>query len=235
LRLPPTTILTISSPIFMNANLSNTRSTYAMAGALPHATYTFESSHSAPNDNILARSDSSSTNTTNTYLPSSSDPSATSSTSTHTLTDNEAYEDIDIIEISYTSNHINEEDNISIASEESHITFITVINDNAEMQNFNDSTTNDLVHNTDRYRTYQNNLNLLNIISGYDELYMGDVKECFVCHHDIIAGENMGRQGWQCDNIHCRVPRIYHLFINPNRAQPTRVAGYEKKNNNEAL
>ena len=82
LRLLPATILTISSPIFMNANLSNTRSTYAMAGALPHATYTFESSHSAPNDNILARSVSSSTNTINTYLPSSSDPSATSSSST---------------------------------------------------------------------------------------------------------------------------------------------------------
>ena len=79
------------------------------------------------------------------------------------------------------------------------------------MQNFNDSITNDRVHNTERYRTYQKNLNLLNRISGYDELYMDDIIECNVCHQDIIEGENMVRQGFHCDNIRCREPRIYHL------------------------
>lgn len=213
LRLPPTTLLTISSPSFINANISNTRFNYAFGGFIPDVGYTFESSHNAANNNVLAPSDSSSTNTTFTELSSSSDHSTTSSTDTHEAQQNDINENV--IEISDVSNHSNGADNNNNEADnrsvESNITAITIINDHTEMQQFHNEIQEERIQNTDRYRRYQNNLITLNRYSAGDGVYTGDIIDCSVCTNAIISNINIVRLGFNCNRDRCKRPRLYHL------------------------
>jgi len=211
LNLPTQTNLTISSPTYMNSNFSNTRFIYRTEGELEY--FNFESSYNGPNDNILADTNSSSTSSS--YSPSINDASNVSSTTgsisslaNTSETGINSHNSVQEVNSHTSPIQLHESDE---SSDGSSMSIMTVRNDAVIINEFNDEIANHRANNTQQYRSYQNNLLVLNRISGIDELHMGEFVTCHICTGMIIPGENIVRQGFICDNVSCGIIRIYHL------------------------